>query len=245
MKKNISSGAFTLPELIIVVFILVIFGILGFGYYLGNIVVARDANRLAQLNELSESLNFAMLNASLPVPDNSISIAANGRVFYYQWYAWKNVIRKIKYNAPWLDPKDGAYFSYLAMKDKNFYQIMAYLELKNGKKVFNPSIPQTKSINYANRFLYTLWSPLGILVETGSNIPAQELLTGSVNITSLTWSYVGMFSNTQQISGANLIFVQPNYSCARIKEVMPLSKSGYYTVDPFADGTGLQVYCNM
>ena len=84
MKKNISSGAFTLPELFIVVFILVIFGILGFGYYLGNIVVARDANRLAQLNELSESLNFAMLNASLPVPDNSISIAANGRVFYYQ-----------------------------------------------------------------------------------------------------------------------------------------------------------------
>ena len=243
MNKN--NVAFTIVELIIMILILTVLAIVGVGFYLNHAITARDWNRISQLSEISQSLSLYMINSALPVPDNNFGISANGNVFYLQWYAWKNVIRKIKYTGQGFDPKDHQYFSYTVMKNKNYYQLMAYLELKNGRRVFSTGSITNRTTDYNGRFAYTLWSPLGMVIQKTTNSPAQDFLKRTSSLSTMTWWYIAMLSNSKQLSWTGIMLIQPNYSCARIKEIISLSKSGYYTLDPLSDWTGSLVYCNM
>jgi prepilin-type N-terminal cleavage/methylation domain-containing protein len=73
MKKP----AFTLVELIVVITILSILATFGFISYSSYIESSRDASRIAQIKNISDSLQIYSVNESLPIPDEYIEIRAS------------------------------------------------------------------------------------------------------------------------------------------------------------------------
>ncbi len=172
-KKNFK--AFTVVELVIVITILVILWTIWFMSYSSHLVWSRDANRLSQLITMNWWLEVYSTDNILPQPDNIIEIRANWSVIWYQWYIWKSILWMIGYSQWWMDPKDEQYFSYYLTKDKKNFQLMSYLEdIKNIQSAIN-IFNHANAIDYSKRYPTVYWKKLGILTESGTNIPIQEI----------------------------------------------------------------------
>lgn len=83
--KNISSRAFTLVELIVVITILAILGTIGFVSLQSYSLLARDSKRIADAKMFAKALNiYETRNNELPYPDDMATITGSGVVFSYQ-----------------------------------------------------------------------------------------------------------------------------------------------------------------
>ena len=115
--NSISTKAFTLVELIVVITILAILSTIWFVSYSWYLAWTRDTSRKASLKAISEWLNLYSTNKSLPSPDEKTTKIMDGSTqIATQWYAWKNVLETISYSTEWTDPKDWTYYSYYLTK---------------------------------------------------------------------------------------------------------------------------------
>ena len=184
MNKQKEFQAFTLVELIVVISILAILSTIGLVSYSSYLVWVRDTNRTWNLNVMSNWLEVYRAKFSLPSPEDSVEIKANGTLIAYQWYAWENVLETIKFSNDWTDPKTDAYYSYYLTKDKKYFQLMWLLE------------ENSQSIVYGKK--------LGILVWAWAdlNTPIQEIedikTAWSLDIATTTGSYISYFKNWEE-----------------------------------------------
>ena len=179
LKTGLNKKAFTLVELIVVVTILAILSTIGFVSYSSYLIWVRDTNRVSNMKAISDWLELYRTKFTLPLPEDSVDIKANGSVISYQWYAWANVLESIEFSNGWKDPKDDIYYSYYLTRDKKYFQLMWFLEdEENLEASSESSLIVTSSqewiIDYSSRFPKVYWSKLWILTDN-SNIPVQEI----------------------------------------------------------------------
>lgn len=126
-----SHSAFTLIELIVVITILAILGAIGFLSVSGYSSRARDSDRLAEVANLSKSLDLSIVNVgSYPNPDNSFSVAYSGGVVWYQGTVSSGVMQQLRTSITGggiskkpVDPLDGTEYMYSTLAFGKAYQI--------------------------------------------------------------------------------------------------------------------------
>lgn len=242
--KKISLG-FTLVELIVVITIVSILSTVGFVSYSWYLTGARDSSRISQMTRLIDSLQVYSTNKSLPLPDDSITITASWTLVAYQWYVGVDVLETIDYTNGGKDPKDESYYSYFLTRSRTNLQLLAFME-----EEWSVSTSLTSSANaadYTERFPKTYGRKLGILTQSNTNTPAQEVLWAtSLDLVTESESYVAHITDSEKIegAGAQLQAVIPNANCKRIRQTWGGNSNGAYRINP--GGTWeVEVYCDM
>jgi prepilin-type N-terminal cleavage/methylation domain-containing protein len=243
--------AFTLVELIVVITILAILATIWFISYSSYLSWARDSNRVSQLASISDWLEIYRTNNDLPQPENSVEVRVWTTVIWYQWYMWKNNLETIWYSKWWIDPKDDTYFSYYLTSDWKNFQLMAFLEDESNKQVVKNNIwVKTEAVNYNKRYPTVYGKKLGILTESWTNAPIQEVSSiKSAWYLNFSWStsiYKANFTDKDSLiwSWTGLLQIITNSSCKRIKEVWWNKWDWTYTINP-TWVLESQVYCDM
>ena len=181
---KINSKWFTLVELIVVVLILTILSVIGFISFEKYTVSARDANRIAQLDNIKSWLNKILLEGRLPIATDKIDIKSWTDIIAYHWFAWKSVLEKIGYSEKWIDPKDETYFTYYVSSNRKYFQLLTYLEEDNEKFEVSWLIKKSYAINYTKRIPYVVWKKLWILVWI-NNEPLSDLVSNELDISDV------------------------------------------------------------
>lgn len=245
MKYNNFRG-FTLVELIVVITIVGILSTIGFVSYSGYLTGARDANRVSQITKISDALQVYETNKNLPLPDNYINITASGTTIGYQWYVGVDVQEALDFSNGGKDPKDDRYFTYYLSEDRSNFQLLAYMEEPDS--VSSIGLSKAHAIDYTNRFMKVYGANLGLLTQSVTNLPAQEVIgVTSVDIVSESSNtYIAHISDEEKIEwmGTELRKSIPNASCKRIKQSGNAGPNGLYTINPAGIGKR-SVYCNM
>jgi prepilin-type N-terminal cleavage/methylation domain-containing protein len=169
--KNIRQG-FTLVELIVVVTIIGILGTIGFISYSRHLQGVRDTARVDQLKNLADAIDLSKLKGDLILPEEAITIRANGAIIGYQGKLGNGILQNIQVRDGGKDPKDGTPFSYYVSKDLKSFQLMAYQE---ETPQFFALFPTANAINYSQTYPVVKGAQLGILVELGTNIPVEQV----------------------------------------------------------------------
>lgn len=250
MKKKFN--AFTLVELMIVMVILVVLTTVWFISYEKYVSDSRDSKRLALLKELRDSLRVYGVQYWLPLPDDSIELRDNGKIFAYQWYAGKEVLSVLNLDETLYDPKDEVYFTYYVNQNRDEFQLMAFLEKQPLESFLFKN--EIHAASYTKRFPVTFGQPMGILISQQTNIPLQELdefkAPWFIDFWTNTWStqLIVLSEPWKYISWTpwNLIWLTPLSTCNTIYKSDPIkySKNGTYTINPTWDKP-LLVYCDM
>ena len=167
---------FTIVELIVSISIVIILWAIWLFSYNSQLPWVRDANRLSQMEALYNWLKvYGTRNSFWPIPDNKIDINFSGSTFWYQWYAWEDVLREIDFKKWWKDPKDQTYFTYITNKKKKYFQILWFLEKEENLYSFLPEAKASEEISYENRYIKVMWNKLWVLTEDETNTPLQEV----------------------------------------------------------------------
>lgn len=130
------SAAFTLVELVVVITILAILGTIGFLSVGGYSSRARDSQRLVDVENISKSLDFAVISiGSYPAPDNSFTVTYSGANLWQQGIVGSSVLQAFRssisgggLNKKPIDPLDGSDYSYSVLSQGKAYQVMADYE---------------------------------------------------------------------------------------------------------------------
>lgn len=172
---------FTIIELVVVVTIISILWTIWFVSYSSYIADSRDTSRLSQISSIFKALESYRTKGFLPIPSNKVNIYASWALVAYQWYAWNDVLSAIWYQDKWVDPKDEFYFTYYLTKDLRTAQLMTLLE--NEITVSYNFMNQANALDYSDRVVKVYGNKLGILTESWTKVPIQELS----NIISSWW----------------------------------------------------------
>lgn len=205
-NKKPNKQAFTLVELIVVITILAILATIAFVSYSDHLVWSRNTNRTTQLNTMNSWLEVFWVKSTLPNPEDSVEVRASWSVIWYQWIIWKNILAMIEYTQWWKDPKDEKYFTYYVSADKKYFQLMAFLENDWKTVLFknNNFLPSAYATDYSKRFVSVVWKKLGILTETWTNLPIQEVssvvASWYVDIVTTTKAFRATFTDVDNIT---------------------------------------------
>lgn len=259
MIYNLEKQAFTIVELIVVITILAILWTIWFISFSSHLVWTRDTNRLEQLSSIHQWLDTYSTQYTLPMPESYVEVRASWSVIWYQWYIWKNILWQIWYSKWWKDPKDEQSFSYYLTEDKKYFQLLWFLEDQSNLQTYrNPLINQTKAVDYSKRYPTVIWKKLGILTESWTNSPIQEvstiILAKYLDIVTTTNSYNAIFSDQEIISWTwatinilekiSMAWSIQNSCKDYLSKVKTLVwKDGYYYI--YSWNWLIQTYCDM
>lgn len=226
MKTQLNRSAFTLVELVVVITILAILGMIGFLSIQGYSSKSRDAERGADLSNLSKGLDvLAAGGGTFPQPDaNMLTLTASGTPIGYQGYAGTNVMRTIRFGGKGLDPLDGKAYTYSTNVSGNKYQLLGLLENADSSAVTLDGelfgIATAHAGAYDTRIPLSRGAILGIVLSnTGGNVnqPAQERYDAA--------SFTGMdLARTTSGSGYAMVFATGDSTAS-----LPTSGTGAYT----------------
>ena len=247
--KKINKG-FTLVELIVVITILAVLwtiAFVSFQWYASN---SRDSVRLTDLSNISKAIKVKLAAwETLLMPDKSVEIQTNWEVLNYQWLMWEKILSHYWISNGWVDPLDLKPYTYAINKNKNKYQVLAFLE--NGDYI--SFLNHKTYADNKQKFHKSVWDTLGILLDPTDNTPlinSWSLL--SIDIDTTTESYSVITSNTQGIASWSSVYlkevlsfrIDSEKSCNNLL-LNGLSKwDGLYTIKPnWSDP--MRVYCDM
>ena len=241
---KINKKWFTFVELIVVSTILAILWAVWFVAYTGYISWARDANRITQLADITDGLNILTAQSALPLPEKSVDVIIWWETIAHQWYAGQSILDSIWFQQWGKDPKDGSFFTYYLDKKRSNFQLMAFLEEEWATSFFNN---EAYANDYSTRIPTVYGQKMWVLTDE-FNTPIQEIdsikSAGNLNITSSTTWYISHISETEQFTWSDLVSINPNLSCKRIKDLKKSSKDGRYQINPDGNGS-FSVLCDM
>lgn len=255
MKNNKNFG-FTLVELIVVITILAILGTVGFISFSNHLSWTRDTNRLTQLSKIHSGLEVYSTKNKLPLPEDKVEVWASWSLVWYQGYIWKNTLAMIEYEKWWIDPRDEQYFTYYVTADKIHFQLMAFLEDENSldtaeNRKWQFLIPKANALNYTKRFPTVYWEKLGVLTESITNLPIQEVDTiissWYLDVFTTTGSYTASFTNNDRVTWTGIVLnivANPEKSCYSILKTWRWETDWIYEINPTGNSP-IKAYCDM
>lgn len=185
--ENKKIKAFTLIELIVVITILAILATIGFMSFQSYTIEARDTKRITDMRSIKKWLEiYQSKNITLPQPDMQVANIANwSSILLYQWYAWKNVLSKIRYELV-SDPMDNIQYTYSTNRDYTKFQLMSFLENWSVLNISQNITNKTYANDYIARKIYVSWNKLWLFLNDTNNTPIQESLSWNID---LAWTY--------------------------------------------------------
>lgn len=159
-----SKKAFTLLELIVVIFVSIILSTILFQSLTNYNRTARDAVRISDISNIQSALelyHFSFLE--YPLPTDNFSVTYSGAKVWNQWYFWVDTIWDLKklLKDP-IDPLTWNHYTYSLTKNKKQYQIAWIKELYelwgndiiNMEDINNNQLLNTKRLSY----WYIVWT---------------------------------------------------------------------------------------
>lgn len=177
------KNGFTLVELIIVLTILAILAIIAFISFQNYSKDSRDAHRVATLKNIEKWLHLYQLKIGKYLdPEEKIQILSGSIVLIQQWIIWKDTSQIIKLNKAVYDPKDGTNYIYATTGNKKKYQLWTYLEEDSLLSFLQT---YANDIEYTNRYFYTIWDLVWIVLDEEKNQPIwiETYPSGTLDIT--------------------------------------------------------------
>lgn len=243
---------FTIIELVVVVTIISILWTIWFVSYSSYIADSRDTSRLSQISSIFKALESYRTKGFLPIPSNKVNIYASWTLVAYQWYAWDDVLSAIWYQDNWVDPKDEFYFTYYLTKDLRTAQLMTLLE--NEITVSYNLINQANALDYSDRVVKVYGNKLGILTESWTKVPIQELsnIISSwwLDVVKTTSTYTAYISDDNVITGTwRILAFLKDWAWKSCKDIIyknpwRLGQDWIYYINPTWTWS-FQVYCDM
>jgi prepilin-type N-terminal cleavage/methylation domain-containing protein len=247
------NKAFTLVELIVVVTVISILTLLWFIWFTSYLEWVRDTKRISQVSDLYGRLLAYEIDNSLPMPDDYIEIKIWNKLIWYQWYLWKNVLKKINYFWDWIDPKDDSYLIYSMTKNKKSFALVTFLEsdLQSNNLITSNMV----SANNDERFPYIEWKKIGIILNE-SSLSIHEIPKiydkWYIDLND-SWhdSYNLFLSNEEQYSWTGWLIlkeldhlINKQWSCKSLLRNWKSYWNWKYTISP-KWWTSFETYCDM
>lgn len=246
-KVKSSNKGFTLVELIVTVVIIAILSTVGFVSYSRHLQWVRDTARVDQLTALMDALDISKTKGDLLLPEDPISIKANGGIIGYQGKLGDSILQAIEVRDGGKDPKDGTPFTYYVSKDRKTVQLLAYQEEIPQPLWF---LPTAYARDYSTAYPVVRGASLGALIDVATNAPIEQVATiqtaGFLDIATTTNQYIAVFTNSKKITGTGVALIDTisNRSCRRILETGGSYGDGIYSINPTGTGN-IDVYCDM
>ncbi len=243
---------FTFIELIVVITIIAILWTIWFLSYNWYVSESRDASRVSQISSMYKALESYRTKWFLPLPDRKVIIYASWTIIWYQWYIWEDALNSIWYQDLWKDPKDNEFFTYYLTKDLRKAQLMAYLE--DELEISYNLVNQVNAANYIARIPKVYWAKLGILTESSTKAPIQEVpsivLTWWLDIVKTLSGFTAYITDTYKVSWTwSVLAFLKDWAWKSCKDI--LSKDSWrkgqdwaYYINPTWNES-LLVYCDM
>ena len=171
MGYNKKIEWFTLVELMVAIVIITILVVVGFISYSSYLVSSRDANRIYNLTKTVEIFQQYSSAEDLPIPDDAVTLQDNWYAVAYQWKLWANTLETLDMDDI-RDPKDDTYYSYFLAEDRKSFQFLAFMEWNKENIVF---IDWALAANYEDRYIKTFGIWLGIIAESNTQTPLEDL----------------------------------------------------------------------
>ncbi len=167
-----NKKGFTLVELIVVITILAILWTIAFISLQWYSSESRDSKRISDLWQIRTGLSIEQAREwTVPMPDEAISVWSGSTTYTHQWYAGTWVLNSLRVSEA-KDPSDDKYYTYTTNSNQTGFQLVSMLE--NWETAYNNILPQTYA-DYEDRIAYTIWDPLGTLLEWTTKIPVHQL----------------------------------------------------------------------
>ncbi|EKE29856.1 MAG: glycosyl hydrolase protein [uncultured bacterium (gcode 4)] len=198
-----SSKAFTLVELIVAVVILAILAIIASISFMNYNKSARDTVRISAIKSVHKWLMVSNARSwTFPSPDNAVSV---GWV-WKQGIVWDWIRRFVQLWWSWKDPLDERNYIYNINQSWNKIQISWFLEVSNDILLTSESFffkkAHADSDEYSDRFVYTVWDRVWLLLDSSTKMPVNFLFSSwSLDLNTNTWSYTVVFTNNSSNSG--------------------------------------------
>lgn len=240
-------------ELFIVLWILILSWVIVYSYFLSWDRVSRDAQRYANLLEISDQLKiFYQQQKKYPDPESSVNLMTNLQVLTFQWYLGAVVSKELWWDFL-QDPLWSSTFRYLSEytyaidEKKQSFALMAFYE-NTDTSSYTPT---------SQRSPYVYGASVGIALEDQSQRPIQETKR-SVDISNTSENYSIYMDNENILSWDKNILkymlspssLSPAVSCADIQKAW-WNKNGEYYINPL-NGTAykkfsdvMKVYCDL
>lgn len=245
-QKTMKKNGFTLAELVISIWILVILTTVSFLSYKNYSRDSRDANRLQSLQAFENGLNvYFWLNRKYPKPALSTTLSSSGTLIGYQGFLDDAIANQIKVNSS-KDPLDEEFYTYSVNDTSRKYSLAWFFE--NKALVYDWL---SVYADYKNRLVKLFWDKIGVITNS-QNTPIQQLSLTTLDVTSTLDTYKAYFSNNYTLVGTwktmdifkVITGAIPPKSCNEILIAGMSRGDGYYVINP----TTLQkrdVYCDM
>lgn len=204
--------AFTLIELLVVIAMVAILSTISFMSFNSFIEWSRDANRIAQINNIRDWVAIKMNEWKFLMPTDALEIQHNWNTVSYQWYFGRELIEEIWYSMDWIDPKDKTYFLYTISANWKYFQIMSYLEKESSIK----DIWYDRSLVFNNnaRIPYIVWNKEIWMFFDDNIVPLNDVLSWVYNIQTwdtdllnvmlrndriISWTWDDIFSSIENV----------------------------------------------
>lgn len=166
--KNIfkNKSAFTLVELVVVVFILAVLWTIAFLTFSSYSRDARDSIRVNDINNLISSLTiFEVDKWYYPEPDNKMDVTYSGWVVWNQWSVWEELLIKLdKLSKLPLDPLTWNEYTYSRTSSKKEFELSNVLEWSLPSSFF----PFKTYASYDASIAYVKWDYNWFIVKTST-----------------------------------------------------------------------------
>ncbi|MDD2954648.1 MAG: prepilin-type N-terminal cleavage/methylation domain-containing protein, partial [Parabacteroides sp.] len=192
--------AFTLVELIVVIAVLSVLATVSFATVSNVSVSARNSARVTDVSTIASKLEtWLSLGKPLPKPENGVDLIASGSVVGYQGNFGTNSARTLGLSEI-KDPKDGAYYTYVADSKLKSYQLLGFKE--------NTAAFILGQIGYADsKTPFTKGDTLGTLYDTIAQTPIEKMYPNSqIDLLQTSSGLTALFSDTKQLSGTGFAF---------------------------------------
>lgn len=233
--------SFTMVELIIVVWIVSILWVIAVMTMTQWVSKWKDTKRIADIQTILWALETKInTDMTYPIPDNYIEIYASWNLIWYQWNVWTTLSKTIWLTDMPIDPETWTYYVYSLTKNKDKYQLMAFLDQSTWTWVALNMMDKTLASINTWKIPYIKWNQIWIFLAQTTLEPVQDILSSLDVINSTTW-YVLYFDDDKYAvaTGNGLITHLSSFRKDLVDYDMNLT--GYWAFDEW-NGTTVSDY---
>ncbi|MDD2870776.1 MAG: fibrinogen-like YCDxxxxGGGW domain-containing protein [Candidatus Gracilibacteria bacterium] len=241
-KAGVGFLAFSLMELIVLVFISGLICSMVYSSFLVYSKNNRDATRKSDLTYIGQGLDsYLIKNDILPENNSGIDILARGNVVNRQGFVNSDVLQSIGISEKLIDPDRNVSYTYVTDMDNKKYQLVTLLE----NNWF-----ESDNVNFAKRLPYTLGSELGVFLDINDNTPLQENSDEDIELEHKVYEDYIVYMNTDKyVTGKDIGLemgyrINPIATCLHILKNGNAHGDGVYTINPDQIDS-FDVYCDM